>query len=124
MNGTHIVADLYGCKNHEMMTNLELLKGACVKVIQDAKLTIVGEAWHVFPSMDGKGAGGITGTLLLAESHLAIHTWPEKETVTLDIYTCNVSRNNSDVTMDAVDELILVLESESSGYQIIDRGCV
>ena len=39
--------------------------------------------------------GGITGTILLAESHLAIHTWPERAGVTLDVYVCNFTADNT-----------------------------
>jgi spermidine synthase len=37
----------------------------------------------------------VTGTVLLAESHLAIHTWPETGSVTIDVYVCNFSADNS-----------------------------
>src|SRR3954468_10786732 len=38
---------------------------------------------------------GFTGTVVLAESHLAIHTWPERQGLTLDVYVCNYSADNS-----------------------------
>jgi spermidine synthase len=42
-----------------------------------------------------KASPGVTGTVLLAESHLAIHTWPETGSVTIDVYVCNFSADNS-----------------------------
>ena len=56
-----------------------------------AGLTAVAELFHPFPA-----AGGITGVVLLAESHLAVHTWPEHAGATLDVYVCNRGRDNSD----------------------------
>ena len=47
-----------------------------------------------FPPYEGQ-PGGVTGTVLLAESHLAIHTWPETGSVTIDVYVCNFSADNS-----------------------------
>jgi len=52
--------------------------------------TVVGEAFHVFPN------GAVTGVLLLAQSHLSIHTWPELLLANVDLLTCG------DVDGDAV----------------------
>jgi S-adenosylmethionine decarboxylase len=54
----------------------------------EAGLEVVAAAFHQFP------AAGATGALVLAESHLAIHTWPELDAVTLDLYVCNHSQDN------------------------------
>jgi S-adenosylmethionine decarboxylase len=50
----------------------------------------VGALFHRFDE-----GGGVTGVVLLAESHLAVHTWPELAAVTLDVYVCNFGRDNS-----------------------------
>ena len=55
----------------------------------DAGLTIVGDSFHQFAPQ------GVTGTVLLAESHLAIHTWPEHGFVTVDVYVCNLATDNT-----------------------------
>ena len=47
-------------------------------------MTVVGDSFHQFEPQ------GVTGTVLLAESHLAIHTWPEQGFVTIDVYVCNL----------------------------------
>jgi hypothetical protein len=52
-------------------------------------LTPVGELFHRF-----EPGGGVTGVVLLAESHLAVHTWPELGAVTMDVYVCNFSGDN------------------------------
>ena len=61
---------------------------------REAGLTLVDENYFTFPSHQGE-PGGVTGAVLLAESHLAIHTWPERAGVTLDVYVCNFSTDNS-----------------------------
>jgi spermidine synthase len=66
------------------------LRAQCVALCHGAGLDVVGDTFYQFD-----GAGGITGTVLLAESHIAIHTWPESKSVTLDVYVCNFSQENS-----------------------------
>jgi spermidine synthase/S-adenosylmethionine decarboxylase len=65
-----------------------MLAALCRRACAEAGLDVVAEAFHQF---DGAGA---TGALVLAESHLAIHTWPELGAVTLDLYVCNYSQDN------------------------------
>ena len=71
---------------------MEALREQCIAFCREAGFEVVGDAFHQF----GDGGGGVTGTVLLAESHLAIHTWPETRSVTLDIYVCDYSRDNSE----------------------------
>ena len=52
-------------------------------------LTVVGERFYQFEPQ------GVTGTVLLAESHIAIHTWPEAGFVTVDVYVCNCTTDNT-----------------------------
>jgi S-adenosylmethionine decarboxylase len=66
------------------------LRTACLAAVAAAGLTPVGELFHRFPT-----PGGVTGVVLLAESHLAVHTWPEIGAVTLDVYVCNLGADNS-----------------------------
>lgn len=94
MIGLHLTADLLGCASADLLTDETGLAALCRGQVAAVGLTAVAERWHRFP--DGPdGPGGITGVLLLAESHLAIHTWPERAGVTLDIYVCNFSGDNS-----------------------------
>ena len=89
MQGLHLTADLYDCAcDVSVMTDAETLAALCRTHTLDVGLTLVGEKWHTFPDYQGE-PGGVTGMLLLAESHLAIHTWPERGGVTLDVYVCN-----------------------------------
>jgi S-adenosylmethionine decarboxylase proenzyme len=95
MKGLHIIADLYGCPDRDHLTSADALRQLCVEACKSARLSVLGEHFYQFGSFDQIQAGGATGTVILAESHLAIHTWPERGGATLDIYVCNVSGDNS-----------------------------
>jgi spermidine synthase len=78
MEGLHLTADCFDCKaDTEFFLCQEQLSKLLTKITIEAGLTIVGQKYHSFSNPDGSAAG-VTGTLLLAESHVAIHTWPEK----------------------------------------------
>ena len=89
--GLHLIGDLHGCRTGAArMTDAGALESFCRQAVADAGLTIVGSLFHSF------GAGqGVTGAVVLAESHLAIHTWPEDALVTLDVYVCNYRGDSS-----------------------------
>ena len=95
MKGLHIIADLYGCRNSEMLTSSGKLREACVAACKDVGLTVLGDHFYQFDGLDATQLGGATGAVVFAESHLAIHTWPESNGATLDVYVCNVTSDNS-----------------------------
>ena len=95
MQGLHLTADLYQCSAQPaLMHHTDAIAALCQAQVQQAGLTQVDERWVQFPPYQGQ-PGGVTGTVLLAESHLAIHTWPETGNVTLDVYVCNFSADNT-----------------------------
>ena len=67
---------------------------------------------------------GVTGTVLLAESHLAIHTWPERSFVTVDVYVCNLATDNSEKAKRLFSALEAQLKPARTKYQVIHRGSV
>ena len=94
MNGLHILAELYDCDaDQPLLVDVRALSLLCRSTCAAAGLTPVAEAFHQFTNADGS-QGGATGAIVLAESHLAIHTWPELNAVTLDLYVCNFSQDN------------------------------
>lgn len=96
MQGLHLTADLYQCQcNRELLVDADQLADLCRRHTVAVGLTLVDEKWFTFPDFKGQ-PGGVTGMLLLAESHLAVHTWPERGGVTLDVYVCNFCSDNSD----------------------------
>ena len=101
MDGLHVVANLYRCRGDaRYLTDAVALRQFCHDSINRAGLTILGDLFHEF---DG---GGVTGTVVLAESHLAIHTWPELQSVTLDVYVCNYTQDNSAKAHQVVADLM------------------
>lgn len=92
MQGLHLTADLRGCDTAQraVFTDPEALRTLCLAAVDASGLQAVGTLFHRFPA-----PGGVTGVVLLAESHLAVHTWPELGAVTLDVYVCNLQADNS-----------------------------
>lgn len=122
MHGLHLTADLYSCRSPlALMTDPERLGQLCRGAIESAGLTLVAEKWHSFPEHHGS-PGGVTGALLLAESHLAVHTWPERAGVTLDVYVCNFSQDNSARARSVLDALSGAFRPARSQRQELQRG--
>lgn len=122
MQGLHLTGDLFDCAcTDALFTDLETLSALCRSATLDAQLTIVDEKFHVFPDWNGQ-PGGITGTVLLAESHLAIHTWPERRGVTLDVYVCNFTDDNSPKAQQLFDTLMLAFRPKTQVVHRITRG--
>lgn len=89
--GLHLTADLSGCDEKlALMRNAEALRTLALRLVAEAGLRSVGDRFHRFD-----GDGGVTGTVLLAESHLALHTWPEDASATLDVFVCNRGGDSS-----------------------------
>ena len=83
MNGIEWIVEAHGC-SAASLADLSLLRGLFEQIIADLKLRPVGETqWHQFPQ-----TGGITGLCLLAESHLACHTFPEFGSLCLNVFCC------------------------------------
>ncbi|HKX40969.1 MAG TPA: S-adenosylmethionine decarboxylase [Burkholderiaceae bacterium] len=132
MHGLHLTADLRGCANAEpAMTDLVALRALCLRAAESAGLHPVGELFHRFEpraaaaheGLVGAGAAaGITGVVLLAESHLAVHTWPEIGSVTLDVYVCNIGADNSERAQAALETLIEAFAPRHVERHALARG--
>ncbi len=122
MQGLHLTGDLFECGcSAALLTDLDALSSLCRKATLDAKLTIVDEKWHAFPDWNGE-PGGITGTILLAESHMAIHSWPERRGVTLDVYVCNFTDDNTGKAEQLFQTLMLAFRPQNQVVNRIARG--
>ncbi|MGB4115997.1 MAG: adenosylmethionine decarboxylase [Polaromonas sp.] len=88
--GTHLLCEWYGCDfSAPSLNQASTLRMLCMNAAIDSGLNIVGDVFHQFEPQ------GVTGTVLLAESHMAIHTWPEEGFVTVDVYVCNYMQDNT-----------------------------
>jgi S-adenosylmethionine decarboxylase len=124
MQGLHLTADLRGCAPAQRaMTELDALRALCLQAVREAGLLPVGELFHRFPQPAGASApGGITGVVLLAESHLAVHTWPELGAVTLDVYVCNFGAENSGRAHALMDALVGAFAPAKVERHALQRG--
>ena len=122
MNGLHIIADLYHLPENPLLVSAKVLARRCVLACEAAQLTVLGEHFVQFAGIDQRQAGGATGAVVLAESHLAIHTWPERGEATLDIYVCNVTTDNTRKAERLYAELIAALKPGEVMMQRVLRG--
>ncbi|HNL08063.1 MAG TPA: S-adenosylmethionine decarboxylase [Chitinophagales bacterium] len=86
--GLHILLQLQTSSN-ACLTDCKAWRVFSAKLLQHHQLLLVGCTYHIFDS------GGFTAAICLKESHITIHTWPEFELLTLDIYLCNYQKNNA-----------------------------
>ena len=122
MKGLHIIADLYSCAKGELLVSSTQLRDLCVKACTDAGLTVLGDHFIQFDGADGTQQGGSTGAVVLAESHLAIHTWPERDSATLDVYVCNFTSDNTGKAEAVYRRLIQALKPADILVERIQRG--
>lgn len=79
--GTHCILELYGCPS-SLLDDPVLIKQSLREAAKQAKSTLLGEVLHEFEPQ------GVTALVLLAESHISIHTWPEQGYAAVDVFTC------------------------------------
>ena len=79
--GRHLLLELYDCSS-EALNSLESVKQAMVEAAKRAEATIIDVVFHEFNPF------GISGVVVIAESHLSIHTWPEYRYAAVDIFSC------------------------------------
>jgi len=82
--GKQLLLELKGC-DKEVMNDLGFLKEVMMKAANEAGATVLGDSFHQF------NPHGVSGAVIIAESHLFIHTWPEYGYAAVDIFTCGDS---------------------------------
>ena len=79
--GKHLILELKDC-SRDLLDNLDFLKDMLILAASKAGSKVLGEAFHKFTPQ------GVTGVVIIAESHLSIHTWPEYGYAAVDFFTC------------------------------------
>lgn len=116
-NGTHLLAEWYGCDfSVAALSEAHSLRQLCLVATRECGLNAVGDAFHQFQPQ------GVTGTVLLAESHLAIHTWPESGFVTLDVYVCNYLEDNTHKALKLYSALKTHFRPGRENFSQVRRG--
>lgn len=108
--GLHVVADLWGI-DADKLDDLLYLTNCLMEAAQISGATILGHIHHKFDPV------GVTMVMMLSESHMSIHTYPEHNYASIDCYTCGNSNPQK-----AIDYLIDVLEPTHKQIQVIERG--
>ena len=80
--GTEVLIEAAGCRE-ETLRDAGRLQQLFARIIGELDLHQLSEAWHVFPP-----PGGVTGLVMLTESHLACHTYPEHGVAAINLYCC------------------------------------
>ncbi len=109
--GKHLLLELKDC-NKEVLNDLDLLRKVLLSAAEEAGATVVGESFHKFAPQ------GVSGTVIIAESHIFLHTWPEYGYAAVDIFTCGDT-----VKADVAAELLMEkLESKDPTVIEMKRG--
>lgn len=111
--GRHILVELYNC-DKDILNNHELIETYMKEAAIKAKATIVQSVFHLF------NPWGVSGAVVIQESHLTIHTWPEYGYAAVDLFTCGDSVD----PWIAFDYLQEMLKSEKSETTEVPRGLV
>ena len=103
--GKHCILELYGCHT-DKLNDEAFIRTTIATAARDAGATVIQLISHRFQPQ------GVTGLVLLAESHLSIHTWPESGYAAVDVFTCG------DHTMPDRACLSLVKALEAGNYKL------
>ncbi len=107
--GRHVIVDLYGARNLADPIHIE---EALVRAAKAAGATVLSTDFHHF-----QPNGGVSGVVVLAESHISIHTWPERDFAAVDVFMCGDA-----VPMDTVPILKEAFAPAHIGLNELRRG--
>jgi len=79
--GKHLIVELYDC-DRSLIDRVDQVEAILVEAVRISKATIIKPVFHQF------NPHGVSGVVVIAESHFSIHTWPEYGYCALDIFTC------------------------------------
>ena len=109
--GRHVLLELRDC-DPQVLNDLNFLKRCLIETAEQIGATVLGESFSQFSPQ------GVSGVVIISESHLCIHTWPEYGYAAVDVFTCGQ-------TVDPVQAVKLIVEklgSKDSSFTEIKRG--
>jgi len=109
--GRHFIIELQDC-DKEVLNDLGFLRDAMIAAAIDCGAVVLGDSFHRF------SPHGVSGVVVIAESHLSIHTWPEYGYAAVDIFTCGTTV----VPEKAAEALIEKLGAKNHSLTEIQRG--
>ncbi len=89
--------------------------GVTKSIITKNDVIILGEQLHTFPN------NSFTIVFALAESHVTIHTWPERMTVQIDVFLCNYTHDNTEKCQNIYDLIIEYFAPSETDSTILNR---
>ena len=101
--GTHVLIECEG--DHSRLSH-EDLKSLMIKAANTAGSTVLYDYFHQFG-----GGGGMTGVLVLAESHITVHQWPEQNYAAFDVFMCADAELAAKVIAAAIPEANVTIQS-------------
>ncbi|MCL5795296.1 MAG: adenosylmethionine decarboxylase [Patescibacteria group bacterium] len=101
--GLHILGKIY-TKKVDLLNDSSKIQKNIAEIIKKNKLEDLHSYYYNFPQE------GFTGIICLSESHIALHTWPEYNCVTLDVFICNYSRDNTQTCRHIFDSIVNLFE--------------
>ena len=113
--GKHMICDFKDIKNTELLNNKDGLQEICRTICHHNHYDILGETEKVFEPC------GFTFLFLLGESHLSLHTFPEKNYIAFDLYTCR-QYTNDNIYKNIFIYFKNILDATTSEIKIIDRN--
>ncbi|MEZ4774340.1 MAG: adenosylmethionine decarboxylase [Bacteroidia bacterium] len=109
--GRHILVDYHDC-SRQILNNTTLIEEFMLEAARQASATIIQSHFHHFSPF------GVSGVVIIQESHLTIHTWPESHYAAVDIFTCGAQMN----PWKAHEYLMQALCAGHSDIKDISRG--
>ncbi len=107
--GEHLIVDFWQAKH---LSDINIIEKALTDAAEVAGATLLHIHIHQFTQ-----CGGVTGVALLAESHISVHTWPERNYAAFDIFMCGDAQ-----TVKALEHLVGVFKPESKEVKELLRG--
>ncbi|HHV93319.1 MAG TPA: S-adenosylmethionine decarboxylase proenzyme [Firmicutes bacterium] len=111
--GRHVLCEAYGC-DPKVLDDREKIEQIMIQAAQHAGAEVRETAFHKFAPQ------GVSGVVVISESHLAIHTWPEYEYAAIDVFTCG-SRVDP---WNALEYMLKHFKAKDSDSSEIKRGVI